>query len=261
MPPMDQRNGVAGGVLVLHKTLDILEMLRSGAPGVALADIARALEMPKPTVYRIVSTLESRGYVSRNQAGRYQITRKLFDLESKVPEEEIIARAAYPIMVQLVDSCKETVNLGILDAGEVVVINTIESPLAIRMSSKIGNRRHLHATALGKVMMAGLSEKDVLRLIRVKKLPRLTPRTIVTRQELLAELELVRRQGFAMDNEENEPGGRCIGAPIVGAGGRVVSALSISAPIFRMDETRAESLVQPLIEACGAISRAISQHP
>ena len=246
------------GILVLHKMLDILETIRESRSGLGLAELARALDLPKPTAYRIIATLEARGFVSRDGGGHYQMTRKFFDLQQIESEEQVLTQVAPPFMERLVESCRETVNLGILDAAEVVVISTIESPQAIRMSSKIGNRRYLHSTALGKVLLSGLSEKEVRRLIRIQGLPRLTPKTIVTQKGLAAELDQVRRQGYAIDNEENEADGRCIGAPVVGQGGRIIAALSISAPVFRMDMARARSLRGELIESCREISRALT---
>jgi IclR family transcriptional regulator, KDG regulon repressor len=250
------------GILVLHKMLDILETIHEGRSGLALADLARALSLPKPTAYRIVATLESRGYLARNQAGHYQMSRKFFSLRQDESEEEGLLRAARPVMDRLVASCRETVNLGILDGGEVVVISTVESPQSIRMSSKAGNRRYLHSTALGKTLLSGLTEKEVQRLVRIQGLPRLTPRTIVSRQELMLELERVRKQGYALDNEENEADGRCLGAPILGAGGRIAAALSISAPVFRMDMGRIRVLAGELTGACSSVARALTAtHP
>jgi DNA-binding IclR family transcriptional regulator len=126
------------------------------------------------------------------------------------------------------------------------------------MASKIGNRRYLHSTALGKALLSGLPEKEIIRLIRLKRLPRLTPNTITTQGALLAEVESVRERGFALDNEENELNGRCIAAPVLGAYSRVVAALSISAPAFRLDVAGARSLAGDLIEACRAISKGIT---
>src|SRR5579872_2069239 len=246
-----------GGVRVLHKTLDILEVVKSREAGFRLADLSREVELPKATVYRILATLEGRGYLDRAADGSYRIAKKLFDLQRPVSVEQILNRVAQPVMERLVASCKETVNLGILDAGEVVVINTVESPQAVRMSSKIGNRRLLHSTALGKVFLAGMTDNDVLRLVKLKGLPRLTPHTIVTKQALVAEIRRIREQGFAIDNQENEIEGRCIGAPIHGPDNRVIAALSISGPVFRMDVARAHALVGKLTEACAAISKAI----
>lgn len=116
------------GILVLHKMLDILETIRESRSGLALADLARALGLPKPTAYRIMATLESRGYITRDPEGHYLIARKLFELQQDESEEQALLRAAQPAMVRLVESCRETVNLGILDGGEVVVISTMESP-------------------------------------------------------------------------------------------------------------------------------------
>ncbi len=245
-----------GGVLVLHKTLDILENIKDTPVGVRLSDLARAVDMPKATVYRILATLESRGFLDRGQDGGYRMARKLFDLQQRHPIEQTLNRVAPPKMEDLAKLCRETVNLGILDGGEVVVINTVESPQTIRMSSKVGNRRCLHTTAIGKILLAALPEKEMLRLIRIKGLPRLTPHTLVNRTALLAELDRVRERGYAIDNQENELDGRCIGAPVLGPDGRVVAALSISGPVFRMDLNRARSLAPKLRQTCAAISAA-----
>jgi DNA-binding IclR family transcriptional regulator len=246
-----------GGVRVLHKTLDILETIKAREAGYRLAELSRAVELPKATVYRILTTLEGRGYLDRDADGSYRMARKLFELQRSASLEQTLNRAALPVMERLVESCKETVNLGILDAGEIVVINTVESPLAVRMSSKIGNRRHLHSTALGKCFLAGLPEKELLRLVRLRGLPRLTPHTLTTKAELVAEIERVRTQGWAMDNLENELEGRCIGAPILGAERRVIAALSISGPVFRMDFERACGLVEELQARCSEIAKEL----
>ena len=250
----------ASGVRVLHKTLDILETIKESASGLKLAELVRAVDLPKATVYRILTTLEGRGYLDRRENGCYRLARKLFDLQRSVPMEQILSKAATPVMEHLADLCKETVNLGVLDAGEVVVINTVESPQAVRMTSKIGRRRHVHTTALGKALLAGMSDKELLRIIRLKRLPRLTPHTLANQTALLANLREVSKLGYAIDNQENEIDGRCVGAPIWGPESRVIAAMSISAPVFRMSVGQAKSLVPKLKEACAAISEAIRSH-
>jgi len=246
-----------GGVRVLHKTLDILETIKATESGFRLADLSRKVELPKATVYRILTTLEGRGYLDRAPDGSYRMAKKLFDLQRTEPLEQILNRVAQPLMERLAAASKETVNLGILDAGEVVVINTVESPQAVRMSSKIGNRRLLHATALGKVLLAGKPDKEVARLIRMKGLAKLTEETLTTKAAVMAEIQKVRHQGWALDNQENEEEGRCIGAPVVGPDGLVAAALSISGPVFRMDMSRARSLVPELKAICEEISRGV----
>jgi DNA-binding IclR family transcriptional regulator len=245
------------GVRVLHKTLDILEQIKTAESGYKLADLAREVELPKATVYRILTTLEGRGYLDRASNGSYRMAKKLFDLQRTEPLEQVLHRAAQPVMERLVGSCKETVNLGILDAGEVVVINTVESPQAVRMSSKIGNRRYPHTTALGKCLLAGMPDKEINRLIKLKGLVKVTAQTLITKTALTAELQKVRQQGWSLDNQENEIEGRCIGAPIHGPANKVIAALSISGPVFRMDLSRAKSLVPELKSACAEITKAV----
>jgi|ERR1039458_4135331 IclR family acetate operon transcriptional repressor len=245
------------GVLVLHKTLDILEQIKAAECGYRLAELARAVDLPKATVYRILATLEGRGYLDRGPDGTYRMARKLFEMQQTVPLEQLLTRVAEPVMEKLATFSQETVNLGILDGGEVVVINTVESPQAVRLSSKIGTRRCAHATSLGKVLLAGMLDQEVSRLVRLKGLPRMTGRTLTSRTALMAELHNVRQQGWALDDRENEVEGRCVATPIVGPDARVVAALSVSGPIFRMELARARALVPEMKSACAAISRAL----
>lgn len=247
-----------GGVQVLHKTIDILDALRRAPDGLGLAGLSEQSGMPKPTVYRILATLESRGYLERGPSSTYRISRKLFEEPRDTTFEQRLIRAARPVLEELAGVSKETLNLGVLDGGEVLVIETIESPQAVRMTSKIGNRRYPHSTALGKVLLADLPEREMLRLIRSKGMPKFTAATLVREKDLIVELERVRAQGYAIDNMENEPDGRCIAAPILNPERKVVAALSISGPLPRMTMTRAKGMLKPLTAACRAISQSIS---
>jgi IclR family transcriptional regulator, KDG regulon repressor len=245
------------GIGVLHKTLDIVEALKINDQGAGLADLSRNVEMPKATVYRILTTLEARGYLDRGDNGNYRLARK-FDLRRDAPIEELVSRAAREPMQKLMESSRETVNLGMIDAGEVVVISTLESPQAVRMVSKVGNRRCLHTTGIGKVLLSEMPEAEAARLLKLKGLPRLTPHSIVAKPALMAELRRVRERGYAIDDQENEMEGRCVAAPIRDANGHVVAALSVSGPVFRMDLVRIDGIRGRLLEACAAISRAIA---
>jgi len=251
---MKKTTAKQGGVRVLHKTLDILETIKTSPAGIGLGELTRMVEMPKPTVFRILVTLEGRGYLDRREDGSYRLTQKLFDLQRDVSLEQRLNRAAQPVMEKLVEICKETVNLGLLDGGEVVVINTFESPQAVRMTSKIGHRRYLHTTGLGKILLAGLPDKEVERLIKIKGLPPLTPHSITSKTALMSEIRRVRSQGFALDNQENELEGRCIAAAIRGPNDSTLAALSISGPVFRTNLDRIRSFLKDLQAACDLIA-------
>jgi DNA-binding IclR family transcriptional regulator len=241
------------GVQVLHKTIDILDALRRAPEGMSLAGLSTQAGMPKPTVYRILATLESRGYLERSTGASYRISRKLFEEPRDATFEQRLVRAARPAMEKLGAVCRETLNLGVLDGGEVLVIETLESQQAVRMSSKIGNRRYPHSTALGKVLLSNLTDRDVLRLMRAKGMPRFTPATIVREKDLLVELERVRMLGYALDNTENELDGRCIAAPVMNSQRKIIAALSISGPLPRMTVTRAKTMLKPLAASCRVI--------
>jgi IclR family transcriptional regulator, KDG regulon repressor len=243
-------------VLVLQKTLDILEALKSERNGIGLADVARSVAMPKATVYRILATLEIRGYLDRSADGGYRMSDKLFSLQRDVSPEQNLLRVAPKIMEQTAEECRETVNLGTLDGGEVVVVATVESPQTVRMASKVGNRRYLHTTALGKILLSSMDDRSIRRLIQLKGLPKLTANSITTQTAMLAEIQKIRKQGYAIDNQENELEGRCIAMKISGGAG-VGSALSISGPVFRMDLRRLRGLVPILRRGCEEISEAL----
>jgi DNA-binding IclR family transcriptional regulator len=244
-------------VLVLQKTLDILETLKKESNGIALADVARSLDMPKATVYRILATLEIRGYLDRVTNGGYKISDKFFALQRDLSPGRNLLRVAEPIMEQVAAECRETVNLGTFDGGEVVVIATVESPQSVRMASKVGNRRHLHTTGLGKVLMASMTDQAIRRLIQMKGLPKLTPHSLTTQTALLAEIHKVRKLGYALDNQENEMEGRCIAMQIPGVEG-MNAALSISGPVFRTDMRRLRGLTPILRRGCDKIAKAIN---
>jgi len=257
---MKKHNGSGtGGVKVLHKTLDILETIKRQPAGLGLAELSRSVRVPKPTVYRILATLEARGYLDRSEEGDYRLAKRFLQVEDETPFEQLLNKAAQPVIEELVASCRETVNLGVLDGGDVVVINTVESPQAVRMASKVGNRRYLHSTALGKILLSGMSDAQIVRLVRMRGMPQLTPKTIVSEKALLAEIRRVRRQGYAMDNQENEADGRCIAAAVEGPNGRIIAALSISGPVHRMGRALAYSLSGELRAACAAISKMLTQ--
>jgi len=244
------------GVQVLHKTIDILDALRHAPDGMSLAQLSAQSGMPKPTVYRILVTLESRGYLERAADASYRISRKLFEEPRDSTFEQRLVRAARPVMEKLAVTCKETLNLGVLDGGEVLVIETVESQQAVRMSSKIGNRRYPHSTALGKILLSDLPEREVLRLIRSKGMPKFTPATIVREKDLIVELERVRTQGYALDNMENEPDGRCIAGPVMNDQRKVIASLSISGPVPRMTMARVKAMLKELTAVCKAIGAA-----
>ena len=222
-----------------------------------LAEVARSVSMPKATVYRILATLETRGYLDRRSNGSYRMSEKLFSLQSDLSPTQKLLQVAPPLLQELSNQCRETVNLGTFDGGEVVVIATVESPQSVRMTSKVGNRRCVHTTALGKALLSTLTDQAIRRLIQLKGMPRLTPNSTTTQAALLAEIHRIRKDGYAIDNQENEMEGRCVAANISGIH-HEPAALSISGPVFRMDMRRLRSLLPALKETCRKIEEGLN---
>jgi DNA-binding IclR family transcriptional regulator len=162
-----------------------------------------------------------------------------------------------PILSELWKSTRDTVNLATLDKGDVLYIEVIESPHEFRLSSRVGSRRSLHATALGKALAAFLHEKHREQILSGLNFQPLTPKTIMNLVQFRQELERVRQQGFAVDDEETTPGARCVSAPILGADGEAVAAISVSGPVTRVGRDQVDALAAAVIEAAKAISTAM----
>lgn len=231
---------------VLSKALDILDMLRNIPGGATLTEISAAVKFPKATVFRMMRTLEMRGYVERSKKLEYRLSSKFHTPSNPDGFIERSIEVSRPIMERLVEEFQETVNLGVLDAGDVVVVHAIESPQAVRMSSKVGNRRHAHASGLGKVLLAWRDPKEVKRIVQIKGLPRLTPNTITTLEGLTKELARVRKRGYAEDREENELQGKCVAVPIRNGHGELLAAMSISGPAPRMNSNKIKAILARL---------------
>jgi DNA-binding IclR family transcriptional regulator len=256
MSSISSEKAPAYEVGVLTKALDIFDLLRNAPAGATLTEISAALKFPKATVFRILHTLEARAYVHRDGAGRFRLSAK----ERSPREESLLERllaAGRPTMERLVELHRETVNMAVLDGSEIVVVYAIESPQAIRMSSKAGNRRHVHSSALGKALIAWRDPRDVESMLRVIGLPRFTPKTIANMEALNRELGRVRRLGYAEDNQENEMHGRCVAAPIRDSAGAVVAAVSVSGPVNRMTASTIKAILKDLEPAAEEIGGAL----
>jgi len=161
---------------------------------------------------------------------------------------------ARPILWEIWKSTRETVNLGTLDQGTVLYIEVIESPHEFRLSSRVGTRRSLHATALGKALAAFLADDQKERVLATIQFQPLTPKTIMNLVQFRQELEIIRKQGYAVDDEETTLGARCVSAPILGADREVVAALSVSGPVTRISPAQVPALAGAVMNAARAIS-------
>lgn len=231
-------------VRAAERVCDILDLLRAHPGGISLGEIAGALELPKSSVFRYLWTLESRHYVERvADDGQYQLGPAFLPLHAR--RSEILSRLARPRLERLRDTFEETVNLGVFDGTRVVYLEIVESAKSMRMSSRPGDRDPIHSTALGKAIAATLPEEQVREILEREGMPAFTDGTITDVETYLAELQRVREQGYAIDDRENEIGGRCVAVALPNTQPQL--AMSLSAPASRLPAAHVPHVGQALV--------------
>jgi IclR family KDG regulon transcriptional repressor len=241
------------------RAFSVLDRL-SRDPSLSLEQLSRDVRLAKATAYRFLVTLQSLGYVRRDEHDRWTMTLKLFNTGSRALDHLDLHAAARPVAEELAEHLGETVHMGVLEGDAAVYVLKIESKHTIRMFSRVGRRIPLHCTAIGKVLLANAGAEERAAALRTMRLVAQTPRTLTSRVALEAELDKVRRQGFALDDQEHEHGIRCIGAPVFGHDGAVAAALSASWPTFRFPADAIGLATRAVREAADRVS-SILGHP
>jgi len=240
------------------KAINILELLAAKGRELSLSEIARDLEQAKSTVHGILSTLRDYGYVRQSShTGKYTLGIRLFEIGNKVTAIADVRTVASPYLIKLGNEVGETVQLAILDQGEVLYIDKKESQQSIYIATKIGSRLAPHCSGLGKVLLSELPVQSRRQLISEKGLVRLTKNTITDPDKLEQELARVREQGYAIDNEESMNNLRCVAAPIRDHEGKIIAALSVSGPVFRLTDSRVMELAEVVVDYALQISSAL----
>lgn len=236
----------AGTVQSLDRALDILEELADADRALGVGELAERTGLPQGTVHRLLQSLQARGYVRRSPARKYALGTGSLRLGDAA--QRALVRSARPVLAGLVGLTGETANMAVLEGDDVVYVAQVSSPHTLRMFAEVGRHVPPHSTAVGKVLLAALPRDRVVALLRRTGLPARTPTTITDPEAFLAELDRVRAQGWAADEEEQETGIRCIAVP-VGRDGRVVAALSVSGPADRFTTATSDALVEAMQRA------------
>jgi DNA-binding IclR family transcriptional regulator len=256
--PDDQGTGSNYQVRALERALDILDAFSLTTPELSLTRLAERVGLPKSTVVRLVSILVDRRYLERvPDSELLRIGVHVFELGSIYIQTTSLETEARPIMARLAAETGQTANLGILDRGDLVHI-AIEPPdRPLRYWATIGKREDPHYTGLGKILLAGLSEVLLDRHLAEHELVRCTEQTITDPAALRAELERVRQQGYALDDEESSLGLRCIAAPILDRSGKTVAAVSISGSTAEFADAVMPAYVAAVVRTGRDISRRL----
>jgi len=242
----------------VERALAILEAAAQRADGLTNSELSRWLGMPKSSASYILRTLERRGYLRRHpETGKYRLGLKILSLGRDVLAGFDIGPLALPVLRALVDRTRLTAHLAILDHGEAVYIGKVDAPGFIKMDTWVGKRMSVHSTSVGKALIAHLPKTEVEAIVRAHGLKKRAPKTITNLSRLLAELEKVRMQGYAVDDEENSLGARCIGAPVFDLLGIVEAAVGISGTTTQVDDANLPKLAELVKEAARKITRQL----
>ena len=241
----------------LHRGLEVIDCFASQGSW-SLAELAPHLGQNKATLFRVLHTLEQFGYVTKDAAtGRYVPGLRLHTLGAAAVQHQALNWQALPPLQDLAEATGETVHVGILHDGVVVTVQVVDGTHAVRMHSSIGKRSPAHASALGKVLLAHLPDAEVEALLARHGMVRFTPNTLTTPAALRDALHRVRQQGYAPDEEEIEPGLRCLAVPITDHAGRPSAALGLSAPASRMTADAVAALLPRVKATAARISRML----
>jgi DNA-binding IclR family transcriptional regulator len=242
----------------VERALNILESVSQRREGLTNSEISRKLAIPKSSASYILRTLEKRGYLRRDAGtGRYKLGLKILSLGGDAQSNLDIAETALPFMRSLVERVHLTSHLAVLDQGEAVYIEKVEAPGFFKVNTWVGRRMFLHSTSVGKALLAWLPKQETEAIVRQQGMKKRTPKTITTVSRLLADLELVREQGYAVDDEENSTGARCLGAPIIDGLGNVTAVLGVSGTLTQVDEENLPKIVEALKETARRVSRQL----
>lgn len=243
-------------IQAVSHALDLLEQFHGEIDELGVTELSKRLKLHKNNVFRLLATLESRGYIEQNRVTEnYRLGLKTLELGQTFIRQMGLLRQSKPVLEEVVKECNETTYVAILKESSIIYLDAVETDMTVRVVPRVGSRLPAYCTAAGKVQVAFMSDEELENYLPTKELKKYTNSTITDRQILKQELKKVAEQGFAIDNEELDQGVKCVSAPIRDYTRRIIGAISISGPSMRFSDERIEKELIPLaIKASEEIS-------
>jgi IclR family transcriptional regulator, KDG regulon repressor len=242
----------------LEKGLMVLEaIVDAGRAGITVTALGRALGLHRSTLHRFLATLSHAGYIETcGTSDRYRLSFKALSFASAALTGLPLRDVGVPILEWLAQTTRETVHIVVLDQGEVVTIDRIEGEHPITLRTQVGARRPAYCSATGKAMLAFMSD-SLIDEILARGMPARTARTITTVEAYRAQLQTVRQLGYGIDEEEFVDGIRCVASPVFDLTGRVIGAISLSAPTMRVNNEQFQEFIEAVCSAARQLSRQL----
>lgn len=242
-------------IQALDRALKILDLFDEYTTELKITEISARMELHKSTVHSLLKTLQMHGYINQDvETGRYKLGLKLLEKGQLMLQSLDIRTAARKHLVALSEQTGQTTHLVILDGKEGVYLDKVEGEKAAIRYSRIGRRISLHSSAVGKVLTAFRTKDEMDTLLRNYQFSKITDVTITGKDAFVNELNLVKHQGYSIDNQENEPGVRCAAAPIFEHNGSIAAAISISTLVSAVDDSLFKAYIALLQKEAEAIS-------
>jgi IclR family KDG regulon transcriptional repressor len=237
----------------LARGLKILDLLGQASGGISITELAETLQVDKGSASRLVSTLARYGYAEKDEVTRrYHLGPQVVGLSRSVLTRLPLREAAKPYLRQLMERTGECAHLAVPAQGKALYIDQVESPATLRVNAQVGTMSPLHCTALGKALLA-FGDVEIPHTLE-----RFTPKTIKSKRALQAHLEEIRHAGYAVDDEEFDPGVRCIAVPVFDFRGKAIGAIGISGPATRITSQRIPQLADIVVEIGQALSERMT---
>lgn len=239
----------------VERVFDLLELIVDAGGDVTLSGLAASTELPLPTIHRLLRTLLAKGYVRQLSNKRYALGPRLIRLGDGASKQ--LGGLGLPQLTSLVEQLKETSNMAVLDSNMVLYVAQVPSKHSMRMFTEVGRRAHAHATGVGKAILAQLDDSSVRTIVMSAGMPTPTELSMGTIDGLLRDLDKVRERGYSIDDGEQDVGVRCFAMAVPNA--PIPTAISVSGPLARVDDSFAERAVPLLQEAVQSISDDVNR--
>ena len=251
---------IGGGPIIqsLQRGLSILELIAKKQGGMTTVEISREIGLHTSTTFHLLRTLTTLGYLVQDEnTKQYRVGSKVFHLATSVSHEVQLLKMANPFLVDMAKETGETSHLALFERGEVIVVGKVDGEGPVGVTERVGYPRPAHCTAIGKVLLAHLPIAELKAFLDSADLRAMTPRTITAVPTLEQELERVRVQGYAIDDEEYSQGLRCIAAPVRNFTRNVVAAVGVSGPVWRVSLDRIALLTTAVRAAAQRLSQEL----
>jgi IclR family transcriptional regulator, KDG regulon repressor len=235
-------------IQAVSHALDLLEQFHGEVDELGVTELSKRLKLHKNNVFRLLATLESRGYIEQNKVTEnYRLGLKTLEIGQTFIHQMGLLRQSKPVLEAMVRECNETTYVAILRDFNIIYLDAVETDMTVRVVPRVGSWLPAYCTAAGKIQIAHISDEELESYLATKELKPFTANTIIDRNVLRKQLKEVAEQGYAVDDEELDIGVRCVSAPIRDYTRRIIGAVSVSGPSMRFGAERMEKELIPLI--------------